>query len=251
MALAIRLDPHFITNLKQLIVCGGSTEGKQFTCSCILGACNNIKSYNQWSQDNSVQWLHYGLVTYLFIYSKEQSPSREANRLSASQEIPRILWNPNVHYRVYKCPPPVLILSQNNPVHAPNPTSLRFILIFTSSLHLDFPSGLFSSGFPTKTMCASLLSPKRATSPHHIILLDWITRTIFGEEFRSLSSSLSSFLDSNCYLVSLRSKYSPQHHILKPTRPTFLPECQRQSFTPIQHNRQNYSSIYLHLNILG
>ena len=36
------------------------------------------------------------LLTYLFTYNMEQSPSREANRLSASQEIPRILWNPKV-----------------------------------------------------------------------------------------------------------------------------------------------------------
>jgi hypothetical protein len=26
-----------------------------------------------------------------------------------------------------------------------------------------------------------------------------------------------------CYLVSLRPKYSPQHHILKHPQPTFLP----------------------------
>ena len=56
----------------------------------------------------------------------EQSPSWAANRFAASQEIPRILWQPKVHYHRHKSPPPVPLLSQLDPVHTP---TLHFLKI--------------------------------------------------------------------------------------------------------------------------
>ena len=91
-------------------------------------------------------------------HSMVQSPSWEANRFSASQEIPCILWNPKVHYRIHKCPPPAPILSQLVPVHAPHPTSWSSILILSSHLRLGLPSGLFPSSVPTKTLYTPLLA---------------------------------------------------------------------------------------------
>jgi len=88
----------------------------------------------------------------------EQSPSSEANRFSSSQEIPRILRNPNVHYRTHKCLLPVPNLSHINPGHTPYFTSCRSIFIFSSHLHLVLPGGLFPSAFPTKTLYTLILS---------------------------------------------------------------------------------------------
>ena len=93
---------------------------------------------------------------HLLTYSMVQSLSWEANWFAASQEIPRILWNPKVHYRTHKRPPPVPILCQLNPVHIPHPTYWRSILILSTHLRLGLPSGLFPSGFPTKTLYAPL-----------------------------------------------------------------------------------------------
>jgi len=108
--------------------------------------------FNTWARVNRIS-------AYLLTYSMEQIPSWEANRFSVSQEIPRILWNPKVHYRIHKCPPPVPILNQLEPVHVPHPTSWRSILILSSHLRMGLPSGLFPSGFPTKTLYTPLLSP--------------------------------------------------------------------------------------------
>ena len=126
----------------------------------------------------------------------EQIPSWEANRFSASQEIPHILWSPKVRYRTHKCPPPVPILRQFDPVQTPITYFLKIHLNTIVPSRPGSPKWPLSVRFPTKILYAPLLSPIRATFPAHLILLDFITRTIRGEEYRWLSSSLCSFLHS-------------------------------------------------------
>jgi hypothetical protein len=80
---------------------------------------------------------------------------------------------------------------QSIPTH---PTSWRSILKLSSHLRLGLLSGLFRSGFLTKTLYTPFHSPTRATCPAHLILLDFITRTILGEDYRTWSSILWSYL---------------------------------------------------------
>jgi hypothetical protein len=55
-----------------------------------------------------------------------------------------------------------------------------------------------------------------------------ITRIIFGEPYRTLSSSFCSFFShSSCHLVPLRPKYSSQHSVLIHLQPMSLPQCER------------------------
>ena len=64
----------------------------------------------------------------------DQSPSWETKSSSASQEIPRILWIPEVHYIFQNSSSPVLIVSQDNPIQSPmlplNPLNAELNPIF-------------------------------------------------------------------------------------------------------------------------
>jgi len=90
------------------------------------------------------------LPPHSLTHSTQHSPSSEANRFSASQEIPRILWNPKVHYRIHTCPPtcpyPQPALSSPYPTsHFPK-VRLNIILPSTPG----FPKWTLSFRFPNQ-----------------------------------------------------------------------------------------------------
>jgi hypothetical protein len=74
----------------------------------------------------------------------------EADRFSASEEMPHILWIPKVLHRIHKCPPPVYVLSQIDPVHAPKSTSISSILILSSHPPFDLQLAYFPQILPPK-----------------------------------------------------------------------------------------------------
>ena len=122
-----------------------------------------------------------------------------------------------------------LSLSWTNSIQSmlPHPTSWKSILILSSHLSLSLLSGLYPTRFPIKPLYKPLLSPPiHATCPAFLIPVDLITRTTLGEEYGSLSSSLSSFLHP---------LYSPQHPVLKHPQPSFFLKFERPNFTPV-HN---------------
>ena len=124
----------------------------------------------------------------------------------------------------------------------PTPHFLKIHLNIILPSTSGSPMWSLSVKFPNQNPVYASPLPTHAISHIYPILLGLITRTILDEEYRSLSSSLCSFL-----LTPVRPKYSPQHPILKHPQPTHFPQCERPSFKPIQNNRQNYSSVYLNL----
>ena len=89
-----------------------------------------------WELHSSVSLRSEHSLTYLLTYSMVQNPSWEANWFAASQELPRILWNPKVHYRTHKSPSPVPILGQPDPDHVPTSHLLE---IHPNIIHPSMP----------------------------------------------------------------------------------------------------------------
>jgi hypothetical protein len=151
----------------------------------------------------------------------EQTSSLEANSHSASQEIPRLLWHPKVHYHVHKSLPLVPVLNHMLPVHTfsnyfPNIHS-NTVFTFTlrssafSSFHIFQPN--YCNNFSTPHACYM-----NCTS--HSSWLDHTNNIWYRVQVMKLLIMQSS--SDFCHFHPLRSKYSPQHPFPKNRQSMFF-----------------------------
>jgi hypothetical protein len=73
-----------------------------------------------------------------FTNSMHQNPSWEADSCSVSWEISRLQWNPKTHYRVFKRPQLVPVLSQFNPIHTLKSYFFKIRSVLSYHLRLVF-----------------------------------------------------------------------------------------------------------------
>lgn len=130
-------------------------------------------------------------------------PSLEAGSHSDTEELPNILLNPKVQYRVHNGPPVVPTVTQTNPVYNTLTNISKIHLMLSSHLRLCFPSGVFLSDFPTKSLYVFVFSPCVLHAlaeflafhvPNHMFIFRCLCRSKEPDQVRGLVKHFTTML---------------------------------------------------------
>ena len=145
------------------------------------------------------EYMHTYLPTYL-LTPWSRVLLEKLTGFAANQEIPRILWNPKVHYSTHKCPPTIPILSQLHPVPTTPSHFLKIHLniIFSStswspqwSLSLRFPHQNLVHASPFLLTC-HMPCPSHSSRFYHQHNIGWGVQIIkLWQNFRKLDTTWS------------------------------------------------------------
>jgi hypothetical protein len=130
------------------------------------------------------------------------------HRSSASQAIHRILWNLKFYFVFTKSRNLFMFSARSIRSKPIQKICWRSIVLLCSLLHIDLPSGLFLSDFPTETPYAPLLSP---ICPENFVLHS-SSRIVFCDECKPWTSVgmpcslLESSLTSSLFFITPFSK---------------------------------------------
>ena len=119
--------------------------------------------------------LYWSHITYL-LTPWTRVLLEKLTGFAANQEIPRILWNPTVHYRTHKRPPPVPILSQLHPVATTPSHFLKIHLNIILPAMSSSPQWSLSLKFPHQNLVQTL--------PSSILVTGHIYKFFFYQKYK-------------------------------------------------------------------
>jgi hypothetical protein len=168
-------------------------------------------------------WERHSLTHSLTHSLLELSPSWEAANCAATEEFPSVLWNPKFHYLVHKSPPLVPIPSQINSIYTIPPylSKIHFNIVRPSTSWSFQWSLSFWISHQYPTCIPSLPHSCYVPCPSHPPWLDhsnYIWRRV-----QVMKLLITQFSPTSHNFISLWSKYSPQHTVLRYPQSMLLP----------------------------